>query len=152
MILKMNSLADEQLIIKLYEANNAGVKIQMIIRGMCCLVPGVKGYSENIEIISIIDKYLEHSRVHIYGNGGDELIFLTSADFMTRNIDTRIEVGFPIYDKDLKKEIRDIINIQLSDNTKAREINIHNTNKYHKTHSEIPVRAQIDIYNYLKDK
>jgi polyphosphate kinase len=152
MILKMNSLADEQLIIKLYEANNAGVKIQMIIRGMCCLVPGIKGYSENIEIISIVDKYLEHSRVHIYCNGGEELIFLTSADFMTRNIDTRIEVGFPIYDPDLKKEIRDIINIQLSDNTKAREINSHNTNKYHKTNSEIPVRAQIDIYNYLKDK
>jgi len=152
MILKMNSLADEQLINKLYHASNAGVKIQMIIRGMCCLVPGVKGFSENIEIISIVDKYLEHSRVHIYCNGGDELTYLTSADFMTRNIDTRIEVGFPIYDEHLKREIRDIINIQLSDNTKAREINIHNNNKYHKTNSEIPVRAQIDIYNYLKNK
>jgi len=152
MILKMNSLADEQLIGKLYQASNAGVKIQMIIRGMCCLVPGVKGYSENIEIISIIDKYLEHSRVHIYCNGGEELIYLTSADFMTRNIDTRIEVGFPIYDKHLKKEIRDIINIQLADNTKAREINLKNDNKYHKTHSELPVRAQIDIYTYLKNK
>jgi len=152
MILKMNSLADEQLIMKLYQASNAGVKIQMIIRGMCCLVPGVRGYSENIEIISIIDKYLEHSRVHIYCNGGDELTYLTSADFMTRNIDTRIEVGFPVYDKHLKKEIRDIIDIQLADNTKAREINIHNNNKYHKTNSELPVRAQIDIYNYLKNK
>ncbi|RZA01630.1 MAG: polyphosphate kinase 1 [Sphingobacteriaceae bacterium] len=152
MVLKMNSLADEQLIIKLYHASNAGVKIQMIIRGMCGLVPGVKGYSENIEVISIVDKYLEHARVHIYCNGGNELIYLTSADFMSRNIDSRVEVGFPIYDESLKKEVRDIINIQLSDNTKAREINSLNSNKYHKTHSEIPVRAQIDIYNYLKNK
>jgi polyphosphate kinase len=152
MILKMNSLADEQLIIKLYQASNAGVKIQMIIRGMCCLVPGIKGYSENIEVVSIVDKYLEHARVHIYCNGGDELMYLTSADFMSRNIDTRVEVGFPIYDKKIKKEIRDIIDIQLSDNTKSREINSQNTNKYHKTKSELPVRAQIDIYNYLKNK
>ncbi|MGZ3767240.1 MAG: polyphosphate kinase 1 [Mucilaginibacter sp.] len=152
MILKMNSLADEQIISKLYQANNAGVKIKMIVRGMCCLIPGVKGYSENIEVISIVDKYLEHARVHIYCNAGNELMFLTSADFMTRNIDNRVEVGFPIYNEDLKKEIRDIINIQLEDNTKAREINSHNTNKYHKTHNEIPCRAQIDIYNYLKYK
>jgi len=152
MILKMNSLADEQLIIKLYQASNAGVKIQMIIRGMCCLVPGIKGYSENIEVVSIVDKYLEHARVHIYCNGGHELMYLTSADFMSRNIDTRVEVGFSIYDKKIKKEIRDIIDIQLSDNTKSREINSQNTNKYHKTKSELPVRAQIDIYNYLKNK
>ena len=124
----------------------------MIIRGMCCLVPGVKGYSENIEVTSIVDKYLEHARVHIYCNGGDELTYLTSADFMTRNIDSRVEVGFPIYDKTLQKEIRDIIDIQLADNTKAREIDSHNSNKYHKTHSEIPVRAQIDTYTYLKNK
>lgn len=152
MILKMNSLADEQIIAKLYQASNAGVKIKMIIRGMCCLIPNMKGYSENIEVISIVDKYLEHSRVHIYCNGGDELIYLTSADFMTRNIDNRVEVGFPIYDKNLKKEIRDIINLQLEDNTKAREINSQNTNKYHKTRSETPNRAQIEIYNYLKNK
>lgn len=152
MILKMNSLADEQLVEKLYQANNAGVKIQLIVRGMCCLIAGVKGYSENIEVISIVDKYLEHSRVHIYCNGGDEQIYLTSADFMTRNIDTRVEVGFPIYDEDIKKEIRHIIDIQLADNTKSREINSHNTNKYHKTTSVVPRRAQLDIYNYLKTK
>ena len=152
MILKMNSVADEQLITKLYEASTAGVKIKMIVRGMCCLVPGVKGFSENIEVISIVDKYLEHSRVHIYCNGGDELIYLTSADFMTRNIDNRVEVGFPIYDPEIKKEIRDIINIQLEDNTKAREINSQNNNKSHKTGSNVPSRAQIDIYNYLKYK
>lgn len=152
MILKMNSLADEDMISKLYDASNAGVKIQMIIRGMCCLVPGVKDFSENITIISIIDKYLEHARVQIFCNGGDELIYLTSADYMTRNIDNRVEVGFPIYDVDLKKELREIIDIQLQDNTKAREINASNTNKYHKTESETPNRSQIDIYNYLKYK
>lgn len=150
MIFKMNSLADEQIIAKLYQASNAGVKIQMIIRGMCCLVPGVKGFSENIEVISIVDKYLEHARVHIYGNGGEELIYLTSADFMTRNIDNRVEVGFPIYDDNLRKEIRDIIDIQLRDNTKARQITGSSINKYHKTTAETLTRAQIDIYNYLK--
>ncbi|SEM63039.1 polyphosphate kinase [Mucilaginibacter gossypiicola] len=152
MILKMNSLADEDLINKLYQASNAGVKIKMIIRGMCCLIAGVKGYSENIEVISIVDKYLEHARVHIYCNGGKELIYLTSADFMTRNIDNRVEVGFPIYDEKLQQEIRDIIDIQLEDNTKAREINSQNTNKYHKTNSPESHRAQIEIYNYLKSK
>lgn len=152
MILKMNSLADEDMINKLYQASNAGVKIKMIIRGMCCLIAGVKGYSENIEVISIVDKYLEHARVHIYCNGGKELIYLTSADFMTRNIDNRVEVGFPIYDEKLQEEIRDIIDIQLDDNTKAREINSQNTNKYHKTNSPESHRAQIEIYNYLKNK
>ena len=119
---------------------------------MCCLVPGVKGFSENIEVISIVDKYLEHARVHIYCNGGNELIYLTSADFMSRNIDTRVEVGFPILDERLKKEVRDIINIQLHDNTKAREINSANSNKYHKTNAAESHRAQIEIYNYLKTK
>jgi len=152
MILKMNSLADEQLIAKLYQAGRAGVNIKLIIRGMCCLVPGVKDISENISAISIVDKYLEHARVQIYCNGGKELIYLTSADFMTRNIDNRVEVGFPIYNEELRAEIRDIINIQLMDNTKAREINANNTNKYHRTAAETLSRAQIDIYNYLKNK
>ncbi|WP_295711716.1 polyphosphate kinase 1 [Mucilaginibacter sp.] len=152
MILKMNSLADESLINKLYQASNAGVKIKMIIRGMCCLVPGVKGFSENIEVISIVDKYLEHARVHIYCNGGSELIYLTSADFMSRNIDNRVEVGFPILDEHLRKEVKDMINIQLQDNTKAREINSTNSNKYHKTNSADSHRAQIEIYTYLKTK
>jgi len=152
MILKMNSLADEDMIQKLYDAGKAGVKIQLIIRGMCCLVPGVKGVSDNITAISIVDKYLEHARVHIFANGGNDVIYLTSADFMTRNIDNRVEVGFPIYNEELKKEIRDIIKIQLEDNTKAREINALNNNKYHKTSSAMLTRAQIDIYTYLKNK
>ncbi len=152
MILKMNSLADELMIAKLYEASRAGVKIQMIVRGMCCLVPGEKGFSENISVISIVDKYLEHARVLIFCNGGNELVYLTSADFMTRNIEKRVEVGFPIYDEVLKRELRDIIDVQLNDNTKAREINAQNNNKYHKTRAKDLHRAQIDIYNYLKTK
>lgn len=152
LIFKMNSLADEKTIAKLYQASNAGVKIQLIIRGMCCLVPGIKDYSENIQVISIIDRYLEHARVYIFGNGGKERVFLTSADLMTRNIEHRVEVGFPVYDELIKKEIRKIIDIQLADNIKAREINPLNNNKYRKTKSKIPVRSQLETYNYLKNK
>jgi polyphosphate kinase len=151
-ILKMNSLADELTIKKLYEASNAGVKIKLIIRGICCLVAGKKGYSENIEIVSIIDKYLEHARVWIFANGGKELMYLLSADLMTRNLDHRIEVGFPILDKEVKKEIRSIINIQLADNVKAREINHTHNNKYKKTGVKTRNRSQFDTYDYLKLK
>ena len=151
MVLKMNSLADEEMVQKLYDASSAGVKIQLIIRGMCTLVPGIEGVSENIEVISIIDKYLEHARVWIFGNGGEERIFLTSADLMTRNLDHRVEVGFPIFDENIRKEIRDIIDIQLKDNTKAREINILNNNKY-RPKGKMSYRAQTDIYTYLKYK
>ncbi|MEJ6979132.1 polyphosphate kinase 1 [Pedobacter sp. P351] len=151
MVLKMNSLADEDMVQKLYNASSAGVKIQLIIRGMCTLVPGIEGLSENIEVISIIDKYLEHARVWIFANGGEERIFLTSADLMTRNLDHRVEVGFPILDPNIRKEIRDIINIQLKDNTKARELNSLNNNRY-RPKGKICYRAQTDIYTYLKYK
>ena len=151
-ILKMNSLTDEDMISKLYDANNAGVKINLIIRGMCCLVPGVPGYSENIEVISIIDRFLEHARVWIFGNNGDENVFLSSADLMARNLDHRVEVGFPILDPLVKSEIRDIIDIQLKDNTKAREINQLNNNRYKRGRTKTQNRAQIDIYTYLKYK
>jgi polyphosphate kinase len=150
-VLKMNSLADERMVQKLYDASSAGVKIQLIVRGMCTLVPGVEGVSENIEVISIIDKFLEHARVWIFANGGDEKIFLASADLMTRNLDHRVEVGFPILDENIRREIREIINIQLKDNTKAREINQLNNNRY-KPKGEISYRAQTDIYTYLKNK
>ncbi len=152
MILKMNSLADEEMIDKIYEAGAAGVKVQMIIRGMCCLIPGVPGLSENIKVISIIDKYLEHARVWIFTNGGDERIFLSSADFLTRNLDRRVEVSFPVLDPRAKEEIRDIISIQLKDNTKAREINRQNNNRYRKPGRGKRYRAQNDIYIYLKNK
>ncbi len=152
LILKMNSLADEQTIKKLYAASESGVIIKLIVRGMCALVPGKAGFSENIEVISIIDKFLEHARVWICCNNGKEEVFLLSADLMTRNLDHRIEVGFPIYDKEIKQEIRELMDIQLMDNTKAREINALNNNKYRKTKIRIPYRTQIDTYNYLKNK
>ncbi len=123
MVLKMNSLVDEEMIDKLYEASNAGVRIKLIVRGICCLVQGVQGMSENIEAVSIVDKFLEHARVYIFGNGGKELMYLSSADWMNRNLDHRIEVAFPIYDKEIREELRHIMNIQLADNTKARVLN-----------------------------
>ncbi|WP_134090329.1 polyphosphate kinase 1 [Olivibacter sp. XZL3] len=153
MILKMNSLSDEGMILKLYEASNAGVKIQLIVRGMCCLVPQQPGYSENITVISIVDRFLEHARLWIFGNDGNEKVYLSSADWMTRNIDRRLEVSFPIVDPLLIKELRDIIDIQLRDNTKARVINATNDNRYvKKKKNESSYRAQLDTYNYLKQK
>ncbi|MDO8992866.1 MAG: polyphosphate kinase 1, partial [Daejeonella sp.] len=151
-ILKMNSLTDVAIIEKLYEASNAGVKIKLIIRGMCCLVSGIAGFSENIEVISIIDRYLEHARVWIFGDAGRQNVYLSSADMMARNLDHRVEVGFPILDAEIRSEILDIINIQLKDNTKAREINELNNNRYRKTGTKVHSRAQTDIYTYLKYK
>lgn len=151
-ILKMNSLTDEEVVEKLYEASNAGVKVQLIIRGMCCLVPGLEGYSENIKVISIIDRFLEHARVWVFANGGKQKVFLSSADLMPRNLDHRVEVGFPILDSDVKNEILEILDIQLKDNTKAREINAQSNNRYVKTRTRVKHRAQEEIYNYLKYK
>lgn len=150
--LKMNSLTDQGMIEKLYEASNAGVKIRLIVRGMCSLIPGVTGWSENIEVRSIVDRFLEHARVWVFANEGDELVYLSSADLMTRNIDHRLEVAFPIIDPTLKKEIKDILEIQWKDNTKARIINQQQDNRYFGNNQKIKNRAQIDIYNYLKYK
>jgi polyphosphate kinase len=119
---------------------------------MCCIVPGVVGFSERIEVISIIDRFLEHARVWIFANSGEEKVYLTSADIMARNLDHRVEVGFPILDQEVKLEILKIIDIQLKDNSKAREINKLNNNRYRKTKSKVSVRAQTDIYHYLKYK
>jgi len=152
LILKVNSLADEGIVEKLYDASNAGVKIKLIVRGICCLIPGVKGFSENITVISIIDKYLEHARVFIFGNNGKEDMFLSSADLMSRNFEHRVEVGFPVLDEEVKQEIRDIIEFQLQDNVKARDITRLNNNKYHKNRLNRKVRAQVQTYNYLKNK
>ncbi|KIO78336.1 polyphosphate kinase [Pedobacter lusitanus] len=152
LIFKVNSLADEGIVEKLYDASNAGVKIKLIVRGICCLIPGVKGFSENITVISIIDKFLEHARVFIFGNNGKEELFLSSADLMSRNFEHRVEVGFPVLDEDVKQEIRDIIDFQLQDNVKARDITRLNNNKYHKNRISTKVRAQVQTYNYLKNK
>jgi len=152
LIFKVNSLADEGIVEKLYEASNAGVKIKLIVRGICCLIPGMKDFSENITVISIIDKFLEHARVFIFGNHGKDEMYLSSADLMSRNFEHRVEVGFPVLDEDVKQEIRDIIDFQLQDNVKARDITRLNNNKYHKNRISTKVRAQVQTYNYLKNK
>lgn len=152
MILKMNNLVDVELIKRLYHASKAGVKIQLIVRGTCSLIPGIKDMSENIEAISIIDRYLEHSRIFVFGNGGNELFYFSSADWMTRNLDYRVEVTCPVYDKDLQQELRTMLNIQLSGNVKARIIDEFQTNRYKRNNNKMKIRSQLAFYNYLKEK
>ncbi|WP_111978350.1 polyphosphate kinase 1 [Algibacillus agarilyticus] len=149
-ILKVNNLVDKPLILKLYEASQAGVKVRMIIRGMCELVPGVSGLSENIQVISIVDRYLEHPRVMVFHNGGAEKVYISSADWMTRNVDHRIEVSCPIYDEKLKQQIKDLLDLQFSDTTKARIIDSEQKNHYVKRGNRRKVRSQVAIYQYLK--
>ncbi|MEE9429681.1 MAG: polyphosphate kinase 1 [Melioribacteraceae bacterium] len=152
-ILKMNSLEDRKMINKLYEASNAGVKIKIIVRGICCLVPGVARQSENISVISIVDRFLEHSRIFIFYNGGHKKVYAGSADWMRRNLSKRIEVIFPIYNEKIKKEILDIIFIQLKDNVKARHIDRYDKNNYVKIKNQkTEIQSQVVTYNYLKDK
>ena len=150
--IKLNSLVDEEMISKLYQASQEGVKIKMIIRGICSLVPGVKGLSENIEIVSIVDKYLEHSRVFVFCNDGEEKYYLASADLMSRNLDHRSEVAFPVYDPKLQKDIRDFMMIQFKDNTKARSINAAQDNQYRKSTAKTKHRCQEEIYKLLQRK
>lgn len=148
--LKINNLVDKGLINKLYGASAAGVKIRMIIRGMCSLVPGVEGISDNIEIISIIDRFLEHPRVIMTENDGDPQIYISSADWMSRNIDNRIEVTVPIRDERLKKRMKDIIEIHFTDTMKARHIDKEQSNRYVARGNRKKLRSQIAIYDYLK--
>ncbi len=149
--IKMNSFTSYQMVDKLYEASRAGVKIQLIIRGICCLIPGIKGMSENIEAISVVDKFLEHPRLFIFGNDGDPKVFISSADWMTRNLDNRVEVGVPIYDEDIKQELIDTFEISWSDNVKARVFNASQDNTYRENH--LPsVRSQFATYDYYLKK
>jgi polyphosphate kinase len=150
--LKMNSLSDFKMIDKLYEASRAGVKVQLIIRGICSLIPGVKGMSENIEAISIVDNYLEHSRVYIFANEGNPDVYISSADFMTRNLDARVEVSCPIYDSDIKNEILETFEIGWKGNVKARLHSDKLDNKYRKKPNEKLFRAQHEMYKYYCDK
>ena len=145
--IKMNSFTSYKMVDKLYEASRAGVKIQLIIRGICCLVPGVKGMSENIEAISVIDKFLEHTRLFAFANGGNSKVYISSADWMTRNLDYRVEVGCPIYDEDIKKELMDTFEICWNDNMKARVFTEKQDNAYRKT--KLPkIRSQFATYDY----
>ncbi|MBN1501117.1 MAG: polyphosphate kinase 1 [Spirochaetes bacterium] len=148
---KLNNLSDREMIDILYKASCAGVKIRLIIRGMFSLIPGVKGKSENIEARGIVDRYLEHSRVLFFCNNGDESCFISSADILQRNLNFRIEVTCPVYSSDLKQELRDIFEIQWSDNVKARVLDKEQSNRY-VTDSNAKIRSQDEIYNYLKRK
>ncbi len=150
--LKLNNLVDPDIIKKLYEASSEGVKIKLMVRGICSLVAGVKGLSDNIEAISIVDKFLEHSRMFVFHNGGDEKYFLSSADWMARNFDHRSEVAVPIYDKNIQQQLKKIMDILWSDNTKSRILGSLQNNEYRKTESTATVRAQEEIYNLFKHK
>ena len=147
-ILKLNSLTSYKFVDKLYEASNSGVKIKLIIRGICCLIPNLKNLSENIEVISVVDKYLEHPRVYIFENGGDKKVYISSADLMTRNLNNRVEVACPIYQKDLKKQILDTIKISLNDNVKSRLINLNKQNEFVENKNK-KIRSQWDTYDYF---
>ena len=148
--IKINNLADKLIGEKLYEASNAGVKIQIICRGRFILIPGVPGLSDNIEAVSIVDKYLEHSRFFIFSHGGEELTYLGSADWQTRNIDKRVEVTSPVYSPLLRKKLRDIFEIQWNDNYKARVLDAEMTNRTREVDDETAViRSQDTVYNYL---
>jgi polyphosphate kinase len=150
--LKMNSLSDFKMIDKLYEASTAGVKIQLEVRGICSLIPGIPGMSQNIEAISIVDNYLEHSRIYIFGNAGQTEVYISSADFMTRNLDGRVEVTCPIYDREIKNELIDNFDLGWKGNVKARYHSYKLDNKY-KVRNQDPIfRAQLETYKYYQNK
>ncbi|MFQ3350274.1 MAG: polyphosphate kinase, partial [Candidatus Arcticimaribacter sp.] len=147
--LKLNSITNYKIIDKLYKASNAGVEVHMIVRGVCCLIPGINGMSERIEVISIVDKYLEHPRVYIFENDGSPKMYISSADLMTRNIDNRVEVACPIYDLDLQKQLLDTFLISWNDNVKARILNGKDQNVFKKTNAKL-YRSQWEMYEYFK--
>ncbi len=147
---KVNNLVDPGLINRLYAASQAGVPIRLIVRGMCSLVPGLAGISDTISVISIVDRFLEHPRVMCFHNAGDPRVYIASADWMTRNLDHRIEVGTPILDERLKRRILDILDIQFNDTVKARLIDAEQSNAYVPRGNRRKVRSQLAIYDYLK--
>ena len=151
-ILKLNSLSDEELIMKLYAAARAGVKLKMIVRGICCMLTENKKFRKKVKAISIVDEYLEHARVMIFHHDGKEKYFISSADWMVRNIDHRIEAACPILDKEIQQELKDILDIQLSDNVKARILDNELSNEYVNSEHSKKIRSQIETYNYLLKK
>jgi len=143
-------LTDIDIINKLAEASRAGVKIKLIVRGMLSLIPNVKKMSDKIDAIGIVDRYLEHSRYFIFCNGGNDQIYISSADLMTRNLDHRIEVTCPVFDKSIKCEIRKIFDIQWEDNVKARIFDINQSNTFVKPGKNAVNQSQIEVYKWLK--
>ena len=150
--IKLNNLADVEIVKALYRASSAGVRVKLIVRSMFSLVPGVVGMSDNIEARSIVDRYLEHSRIFVFGNAGKPLYYLSSADLMTRNLDRRIEVVCPIYDPLLQRELQEFLDLQWADNTKARILDAGLTNQIHSTPEGKQIRAQWAIYARLKER
>ncbi len=150
--LKINNLVDSKMIKKLYEASKAGVKVYAVVRGICALVPGVKGLSENIVVRSVVGRFLEHSRIMIFANAGKERYFISSADWMGRNIDRRIEVATPIYDSKIQKDLKFMIEACLNDNTKSRIIDKEQANHRYEGGEIVPYNAQTETYNYFLQK
>lgn len=150
-VLKMNGLHDQNMINELYNASENGVEIDLIVRGICCLVPN-RPFSANIRVTRIVDMFLEHSRIWYFYNDGEEELFLTSADWMRRNLNRRIETAFPILNAEIKRNIIDILNIQLQDNVKACLIDEHLHNNFKRDGNPVKVRAQLAVYEYLKNK
>lgn len=152
-IVKMNSLADAELINQLYAASRSGVPVQMVIRGICGAYTQQKAFKKPMKAISIIDEYLEHARVFVFHNGGEPRVFFSSADWMVRNLDHRVETAVPIYDPLIQQELIDILNIQLAENVKARILDNEQSNSYVERHDHEPeVRSQVAIYEYLQAK
>ncbi|MFZ5351559.1 MAG: RNA degradosome polyphosphate kinase [Bacillota bacterium] len=151
-IAKMNSLVDDEIIDTLYEASQAGVNIQLIVRGICCLRPGVKGLSENIKVTSIVDRFLEHSRIYYFHNSGAEQIYLSSADWMYRNMDRRVEVIFPIEDKHLIERVKEILDVILMDTVKARVLNSDGTYSHVDKRGKKHIQSQLYLYDMIKSQ
>ncbi len=152
LMMKLNSLEDRPMISKLYDASRAGVTVQLIVRGICCLIPGVRGMSDNIEAISIVDRFLEHSRAYVFHNAGDPQVYLASADMMQRNLDRRVETAFPILDKALRQQVLDVLELQWKDEAKARRIDAGQLNAYRdpRWNAARARRSQLSIYAYLR--
>ena len=148
-ILKLNSLQDPKMIDVIYRAAAEGVEIKLIVRGLCSIVPGIPGVSENISGVSIVDRYLEHARIVIFHNNGNPEYFISSADWMYRNLYKRVEIFVPIYQEDLKKHIQALIDLQLSDNVKSRSLNYGEVNKYNQNAAHVLTRSQMDTYRYI---
>ena len=150
LLFKVNHIVDKKIIEKLYEASIAGVEIKLLVRGNCSIIAGVEGMSKNIEVYGIIDRYLEHSRILIFANGGDEKYYIGSADLMERNLDRRIEVFTPVYDADIQKQLRLTIEYGLRDNVKARIVDGLGSNELHNTNEGVPFRSQEELYKFYK--
>jgi polyphosphate kinase len=151
-LLKLNSLSDEALIEKLYDAAKVGVEIKIVVRGIFCMLTENKHYRIPVQAISIVDEYLEHARIMVFHNNGNEKVFISSADWMVRNIDHRVEITCPIFNKSIQQELKEILHIQLSDNIKARKLDNQLSNQYVNPRNTKKIRSQVETYNFLNRK